>query len=54
MIPGEVLTAAGEIELNAGSPTIVLVVNRSPGGSSSGTFSGTLLSVRTTRPAATA
>ena len=29
MIPGEVLTAAGEIELNAASPTIVLVVANS-------------------------
>ena len=26
MIPGEVLTAEGEIELNAGSPTVVLAV----------------------------
>jgi urease subunit beta len=26
MIPGEVLTAPGEIELNAGSPTIILEV----------------------------
>ena len=26
MIPGEVITAAGEIELNAGSPTMTLTV----------------------------
>jgi urease beta subunit len=26
MIPGEVLTAEGEIELNAGSPTVVITV----------------------------
>ncbi len=29
MIPGEVLTAEGEIELNAGSPTVVLTVANS-------------------------
>jgi urease beta subunit len=26
MIPGEIMTAAGEIELNAGRPTVTLVV----------------------------
>ena len=29
MIPGEVLTAEGEIELNAGSPMVVLIVANS-------------------------
>ena len=29
MIPGEVLTAEGEIELNAGAPTLVLTVANS-------------------------